>query len=858
MLLERDREVELLAGLLTGVGSSGGKVVLVRGEAGVGKTSLVKQFVERHTDEAHVLSGFCDDLTTPQPLGPFYDIARTEPAVNQALIDGDRPALFEALLELLSRSLRPTVLVIEDTQWAYEATLDAIRYLGRRISTTSGLLLLTYRDEEVDYDHPLRSVMGAIAPSDITRIRLDCLTAEAVETMLEGESADLDSIMRLTDGNPLFVTEILTSEEDHIPLSVRDSVITRTARLSPPVQELLNALSVIPQRISLSEARQLATGADVEFQECVRSGLLVTDDETVSFRHELIRRAIEEALTGDERQAANRAALKMLSDETDPARLVHHARAAGDVDRLIELAPRAAEAAAEVGSHLEAVAHYLTLEPHLDRLDAAAKGKILDSWGREQTALSPFSESIRVQQLRIDHHRENGNRSAESAALADAGFAQITVLRRGAAERLARQAIDILGPDAAGPDLVPAFDLNCYMAMMRSDFVATREWADRALEAAGPDADETLVIRCLNHRGVADSSENYPDGRASFDEAARRAEAIGNWREASRALHNFSFMAADHFDPSTALDYAQRAVAAASREDVPGRLSYSMLMQAKALDLAGDWNEAEVIAEDTPATPVVFQTVALQILGVIEARRGKPGARTTLSPAWELANEADQHMRRAPAAAALAEYAWICGDTGLSMQDVTATMHTGLGITPGWARSEGAIALWLWKLGELDEAPEGIAEPYRLIIGGQPLEAAEQWAELGCPYEEAIALSHGPPDAQLQALEKLDTLEATAVAAKLRQQLRDQGVKVPRGKAQSTRQHAVGLTARQAEVLALLAEGLTNPEIADRLFVSPRTVEHHVSAVLSKFDATTRQDAVTQAHQQGLVSDATQ
>ncbi len=160
MLLERDREVELLAGLLAGVGSSGGKVVLVRGEAGVGKTSLVKEFVERHTDDAHILWGSCDDLSTPQPLGPFYDIARTEPGIHQALTDGDRPALFEALVDVLSRTLRPTVMVIEDTHWAGEATLDAITFLGRRIASTNGLLLLTYRDEEVDHDHSATSRDG--------------------------------------------------------------------------------------------------------------------------------------------------------------------------------------------------------------------------------------------------------------------------------------------------------------------------------------------------------------------------------------------------------------------------------------------------------------------------------------------------------------------------------------------------------------------------------------------------------------------------------------------------------------------------------------------------------------------------
>jgi DNA-binding NarL/FixJ family response regulator len=127
------------------------------------------------------------------------------------------------------------------------------------------------------------------------------------------------------------------------------------------------------------------------------------------------------------------------------------------------------------------------------------------------------------------------------------------------------------------------------------------------------------------------------------------------------------------------------------------------------------------------------------------------------------------------------------------------------------------------------------------------------WGEIGCPYERALALADGDETAQLDALVALEELGATAVAAKLRQSLRSRGVRVPRGKARLTREHAAGLTARQAEVLELLSEGLSNVEISDRLFVSPRTIEHHVSAVLSKLDAVSRQEAVETAHRLALL-----
>jgi DNA-binding CsgD family transcriptional regulator len=205
----------------------------------------------------------------------------------------------------------------------------------------------------------------------------------------------------------------------------------------------------------------------------------------------------------------------------------------------------------------------------------------------------------------------------------------------------------------------------------------------------------------------------------------------------------------------------------------------------------------------------------------------------------------------APTASAVAEHAWIWGNGDTPAADIRKVMQAGLDL--GFIWSPGSIAFWLWKLGELSEAPEGIAEPYRLMIEGEPMAAAEMWASIGCPYERAIALAHGDPTAQLEALERLETLGATAVAAKLRKALRDQGLALPRGKSRATRSHAAGLTGRQAEVLQLLDEGLSNTEIADRLFVSPRTVEHHVSAVLSKLDSSTRQEAVEAASRQGLL-----
>jgi DNA-binding CsgD family transcriptional regulator len=216
-----------------------------------------------------------------------------------------------------------------------------------------------------------------------------------------------------------------------------------------------------------------------------------------------------------------------------------------------------------------------------------------------------------------------------------------------------------------------------------------------------------------------------------------------------------------------------------------------------------------------------------------------------------MAAAADEFQRLAPVAAATAEHAWISGSGGIDIAGLSGVMEAGLDI--GFAWSSGKIAYWLWELGQLSMPPLGIAEPYRLMIEGEAGEAASIWRARRMPYEHALALMHGDQTDQLEALEALETLGASAVAARLRRSLRERGVAVPRGKGRETRRNIAGLTARQAEVLGLLAEGLSNIEIADRLFISPRTAESHVAGVLDKLDVSTREEAAARARAEGIL-----
>ena len=359
-LVERERELIALESAIDEGASGRGGMVVVTGEAGAGKTALLQAFCERSAGTARVLRGMCDGLLTPQPLGPLHDIAATTGDALHELLRGDPVpyAVATALIDEL-RTGGPTILVVEDIHWADEATLDVLRLVARRIETVRAVLAVSYREEELDARHPVRLMVGELASAvSLRRVPLLPLSPDAVARLAEPYGIDPLALHRTTAGNAFFVTEVLATGGTEIPVTVRDAVLARAGRLSPDARAVLDAVAIAPPHVETWLVEMLSGPIDARLDECITSGVLVSVGESVSFRHELARLAVEESIPPARARRLHRAALDALlargRGDRDLARLAHHAEAAGDRDAVLELAPLAADYASSVAAHREA------------------------------------------------------------------------------------------------------------------------------------------------------------------------------------------------------------------------------------------------------------------------------------------------------------------------------------------------------------------------------------------------------------------------------------------------------------------------------------------------------------------------
>ena len=857
-LLERATFLQTLGEYADDAVRGQGRLVLVAGEAGIGKTALLDAFAAQRPD-LRWLRGRCDGGFTPRPLGPLFEIAMADGdgLLDQFRSGADRNTLFATSLQRLGTPGRPTAVVVEDLHWADEATLDWLGYLARRLTSLPTLVLLTYRDEDVGDDSPLRSALAAVATQRGTRrMGLPPLSSRAVASLARAHGrSDAAVIYRLSSGNPFYVEELLSNPSVQVPSSVSDVVMARTALLTDDARQLVWAAAVLGQPASAEAIAGVAGREPAHLDECLASGGLVPAGGPgdpvglFGFRHELARLAVEVNVPAYRGTQLHAAAYRWFAQAAEPdhARLAHHADAAGLGAEALTQATTAAREAAALSSPTEAVAQFTRAVRHAGRATDSERAELHEGLSLALSLMDRWEEALEPRELSVGFARASGDLEQLCRNLRALAMTRWRLCDGEGFRDLVEEIFTMMRDAPLSTEKVMAYT---YRAGVLSDLGLTDEglaMEEHCVAMARELGSDEMYASSLQNLGWERINQGL-DGWGQMEEALTLSRDGGFERDAARGYANLYQAAIDHLRLAEYEWVYEEGEAYNQECEMPTFWWCLLGSRVTALLRMGRLTEAVDLCTMMLGEQIspVNRLHVLIGMGPALARLGDARAVVRLGEGRELADANGEPYWQAFIAIGLLQHAWLTGadfaDEAWVMDLWQRAAHEG-----PWTRAE--LALWLHRTGLRAEAPADAPGPYALEFAGHARAAAAAWQELGCPFEAAASLMASVDEDDLRrGLDLFTSIGSTPGAALARRQLKETGAHgIPRGPRSTTTAHPAGLTAREQEVLALVGDGLSNREVGSRLFISERTVDHHVAAVLTKLGAASRAEAVKMA-----------
>ena len=856
-LIERDDFLALLQAQFNNVESGEGHCIFVSGEAGIGKTAMIKSFCKEQKGIYNIYQGACDSLFTPRPLAPLYDImwqVKSDLWQSSNTIE-ERSVLFAGFFRELNNQKERFIIVFEDVHWADEATLDFIKFFIRRISQLRCLFILTYRDDEIHSRHPLRNVLGQLPPDSFTRLQLTPLSRQAVAAMARERGYNGEDVYNISGGNPFYVNEILASYSTGVPDNIKDSILSVYNRQDEKTKQAWEILSILPNGFNMKYLEKTERTYSAVIKQSLDAKILVLKDEILFFKHELYRRTIEASLLPLTRVCYNKKMLYVFienyENKQEIEQIVHHAKNANEYDTVVHFAPLAAMQAASVGAHIEAAKLYLTAIESYRHTDKDILIKIYDGYAYECYLTNTVKEAIIYTEKSLDLWKQKNDIEKIGNCLRFLSRLWWFDGNRKNAESYAELAIAALIHQPSSISKAMAFSNMSQLKMLSDESEECICWGEKAIAIAKETGDEETVCHALNN--IGSTMMLIPSSAIKGIELLHKSLQIAlknSYHEhVGRAYTALGTNSVTMRDYAVARTMLNEGIHYCEEKDLDSLRFYMLSWEARLNLETGNWNEAINIAgsllRNEEHVPVV-NIGALVVVATIRLRKGEPEALPLLLRAKDMAFEIMELQRIIPVLSALLEYEWLTGQRCIEtevLDKVIGMMKKIEKIT-----KKNKLYYWLRKARKeylpLQERYDG----YETGSITEALKEASEWEKMGAPYEQALALYEGSDDNKRRALTIVHGLGANAVYEKMKLEMRTSGIKsIPRGIRKTTQSNPAFLTGRELDVLPLLKEGLQNKEIASKLFISSKTVDHHISSIFFKLEVNSRIKAVTEA-----------